>query len=180
LKKTDAELVEAYKNTRSQDAFAQIYNIHIGYVYRFIYSRVGDTTWAEDITSEVFSTLLTVLPNFEGKSSLRTFVTGIALNKIREFWREKKRQGLPLLDEDLVVAEDDDAEDSPRPEFDLDAVLAKLPEHYRKVLEARFIEGLSAADTGELLEISPGNVRVLQHRALQKASDIANELMKNE
>lgn len=46
-------------------------------------------------------------------------------------------------------------------------MIDKLPENYRTVLILRDIEELSTAETSELLELSPGTVKVRLHRARQ-------------
>ncbi len=50
----------------------------------------------------------------------------------------------------------------------LKLAVGRLPKKLRSVVELRFIEGLSAKETGEVLGLNEGNVRVLQHRALKK------------
>ena len=56
------------------------------------------------------------------------------------------------------------------------AILESLPARYRQVLELRVMEGRSIRDTADEMGTSPGNVKVLQHRALKKALAIADEL----
>ena len=46
------------------------------------------------------------------------------------------------------------------------ALLASLPAAQRRLLLLRVVAGLSAEDTGYVLDMSPGAVRVAQHRAL--------------
>lgn len=49
-------------------------------------------------------------------------------------------------------------------------LLKKLPEQYARVLELRFLQRLSVAETAERLGISHGNAKVLQYRALRRAA----------
>ena len=48
----------------------------------------------------------------------------------------------------------------------LGRLLATLPRVQQEILALRIAVGLSATETAEALGISPGNVRVTQHRAL--------------
>jgi len=48
--------------------------------------------------------------------------------------------------------------------------MRRLPDRYRRVLELRFLERLSVADTARTMGISSGNARVLQYRALRRAA----------
>ena len=53
------------------------------------------------------------------------------------------------------------------------ALLARLPAAQRRVLLLRVVGGLSAEETGYVLDMSPGAVRVAQHRALARLRALA-------
>jgi RNA polymerase sigma-70 factor (ECF subfamily) len=50
------------------------------------------------------------------------------------------------------------------------ALLDRLPERYRVVLELRFLQRLSVAETAARMGVSHGNAKILQYRALRKAA----------
>ena len=52
-------------------------------------------------------------------------------------------------------------------------LLARLPAGQRRLLLLRVVAGLSAEDTGYVLGMSPGTVRVAQHRALIRLRALA-------
>jgi DNA-directed RNA polymerase specialized sigma24 family protein len=52
------------------------------------------------------------------------------------------------------------------------AVPAKLPDNYRRILELRFLQGLSIKESAAELGISVGNAKVRQHRALRLAAQM--------
>jgi RNA polymerase sigma-70 factor (ECF subfamily) len=54
----------------------------------------------------------------------------------------------------------------------VDSILSWLPAKYALVLRLRFLDGCSLQETADALGVSPGNARVLQYRALRKASMI--------
>jgi RNA polymerase sigma-70 factor, ECF subfamily len=54
-------------------------------------------------------------------------------------------------------------------------LLARLPGRQQELLVLRVIAGLSAQETGSALGMSPGAVRVAQHRALARLRSIALE-----
>jgi RNA polymerase sigma-70 factor (ECF subfamily) len=56
------------------------------------------------------------------------------------------------------------------------AVLERLPGNYRTVLELRIMDGRSVADTADEMDTTPNNVKVMQHRALKRAAQIAEGL----
>ena len=57
----------------------------------------------------------------------------------------------------------------------VNALLGGLPVRYRRVLELRFLQRLSVAETAHAMGISSGNAKVLQYRALRKAALIGDE-----
>jgi RNA polymerase sigma factor (sigma-70 family) len=65
-----------------------------------------------------------------------------------------------------VQDSDDEAEDSWL--VQIEPTLAKLPEHYRQVLQQTFYEEKSSKEIGDGMGLSEGAVRVLRHRALNK------------
>jgi RNA polymerase sigma-70 factor (ECF subfamily) len=54
-------------------------------------------------------------------------------------------------------------------------LLARLPERYARVLELRFLQRLSVAETAEKMGVSHGNAKILQYRALRKAALIGDD-----
>ena len=58
----------------------------------------------------------------------------------------------------------------------VDALLAALPENYRHVLEFRFLKSYTLKETAAAMGITEANVKVMQHRALQKAAKLGATL----
>ncbi len=107
-----------------------------------------------------------------------SFVFGIASHKVADAMRNAARLAIPT--EDLP----DGPDERPGPEETVvayieaeraRALLARLPEHQRELLVLRVLTGLSAEETGHALGMSPGAVRVAQHRALARLREIARE-----
>jgi RNA polymerase sigma factor (sigma-70 family) len=55
-------------------------------------------------------------------------------------------------------------------------ILAALPERYRRILQLRFLDGCTVAESARELGITVANAKVLQHRAMRRAAEIAAEL----
>jgi RNA polymerase sigma-70 factor (ECF subfamily) len=181
----DETLLHEFVNRNNIDAFGLIYEKYVKDVYRIVYMRVGKKSQAEDIVSDTFETLLKILENFRADSSLKTFIIGVAINKVRQYWQKSRADGLPLNEEVLIAEEDDEidfeiAERSVAEAHELvSSVLGSLETPYGEVLKARFITGLSIRETAEKLNLSEANVRVIQHRALKKAADLIGTLNTN-
>lgn len=172
-----SKVISLIKNFMSGDkeAIGEIYESTVLFVYKYVYSRLGNKEWTEDVVSETYSTFLTIAEKYNGESKIETFIIGIANNKINQFL-SKLPQDVDY-DENIIVPEENySEEDKALDNQKLMAVLGQLSDEYKKVLENRFLNSLNIRDTAQIMNISEANVRVLQHRALKKASEIANTL----
>lgn len=176
---SDEECIQVFLSKKDKDAFGEIFNRYFDDTYRFVYSRVGNKLWTEEITSDTFYTLIEALKTFNKEAHIKTFIFGIALNKIRQFWQKKYARHEVKLFEDVILTDDlEEAEkDNEHLSKILSEVLGKLPEKYRMVLEERFINEKSIKETAVTLKLSEANVRVIQSRALKKATEIGEKLL---
>jgi len=177
----DAALVTAVQEGDAT-ALSVLYRRHVDLVFRYIRKRVPTTEVAEDVTSETFLAIITGLRTFRGFSRFRTWMFGIARRRVVEYWRrhyEVPEYAIDLVLE-LVGVPPADSEPDPEPSMqsniDCARVLAELPERDRRVLECRFLERKSVHETAQELSLSEGNVKVIQHRAIRRAADIAQRL----
>jgi len=173
-----SKLVEEYKAGKKA-VMGSIYSFTIKKVYLYIYSKVGNKNWTEDIVSETYLTLFGILSKFDGSSKLETFIIGIANNKIRQYFSKIKESHSLEDEEEFLIVEDDELEESTKNKFlkeKLNEILKKLPENYQNVLIYRFIKSNTIKDTAKILKISEANVRVIQNRAIKKAVEIANQI----
>ena len=151
-------------------------------VHRYAKGRLGRYRGAQDAADdaaqEVCIAVLSALPRYQDRGlPFEAFVYGIAARKVADVQRAAARRALPT---DQVV---DDADPSPGPEdlavraVDADRardLLATLPEHQREVLTLRVAAGWTAHETARALGMTPGAVRVAQHRALNRLRELAS------
>jgi RNA polymerase sigma-70 factor, ECF subfamily len=152
-------------------------------VVRYCRARLGQISGhyhiADDVTQEVCIAVLSALPRYRDMGRpFASFVFGIASHKVADAMRNAARLAIPT--EDLP----DGPDSRPGPEETVvayieaeraRALLARLPMHQRELLVLRVLTGLSAEETGHALGMSPGAVRVAQHRALARLRAIARE-----
>ena len=153
-------------------------------VYRYCRARlhrlVGAEQAAEDVAQEVCIAVLTALPRYrdEGKP-FEAFVYRIAANKVADVQRIGVRSAVPSDDLpdviDLSAGPEESAiqTDEARQAKEL---LDTLPEHLRELVTLRVAVGMSAEETGRALGMTPGAVRVAQHRAMHKLRQSAVRL----
>lgn len=155
--------------------FSAVYEQYVGRVYGFVFSRVSSREEAEDVTSQVFLKAFNNAGQFEGRGSLEAWLYQIARITVADHWRQRyKLPAIPLPD-NLDVAELQAPEDADRPgrEARVRRLLAALPANYRDVLQYRFLQRWSIAETAQAMGVSEANAKVLQHRALRRAAELA-------
>ena len=160
----------------SPGRFEQVYDEHVVGIYRFVYARVGNRPDAEDLTAQVFVRAVEQLDTTRQPGQIAAWLYRVAQNAIADYWRAFYR--LPVIGADHVAPgwEPVDVAERAEPAHDngsaarVDALLRGLPDRYRRVLELRFLQRMSVAETATAMGISSGNAKVLQYRALRKAA----------
>lgn len=158
---------------------------HGDYLYCFALARVGRPDVAEDLVQETLLAALQSAGRFAGRSSERTWLTGILNNKLVDRIRRSRRAGaasdLEAVDDWVESLYDrtghwrappgrwgeDPADLLARREFwdAFERCLAALPERFREVLSQRLLDDVPAADVCRTFGITPTNLWTLLHRA---------------
>ena len=172
---------------RAVEGDAQAVESLLGAVHRLVhrYCRVrlahfpGAEHAADDVAQEVCIAVLSALPRYrdEGKP-FEAFVYRIAANKVADAQRGSYRQPQPQAElPDIIDLSDGPEELAVRASDAQQArrLLDQLPEALRELMLLRVAVGLSAEETGRALGMSPGAVRVAQHRALQRLRAAAGQ-----
>src|SRR4051795_9001978 len=145
-------------------------------VVRYCRARLGRVSGqyhiADDVAQEVCIAVLSALPRYRDMGRpFASFVFGIASHKVADALRSSVRSAVPT--QDLP----DGPDEGPGPEETVvryieaqhaRRLLSRLPDTQRELLILRVVSGLSAEETGNVLGMSPGAVRVAQHRALAR------------
>lgn len=172
------------------DAFAGLVDRYHAMLIRLAGIWISGPATVEEVVQDTWVAVIEGLSRFEGRSSLKTWIVGILLNKARSRARRDARtiegdvsydpdSGAPPVDparfswigrwkstpdsweqltpERLAVASEALAV--------LERAVAGLPAGQRTVVVMRDIEGWSAAEVCNVLDISETNQRVLLHRA---------------
>ena len=188
----DAALL-ARLRTGDRSAFAALVGRHSGSLLRVAQSLVRDRAVAEEVVQETWLGAFAGMGAFEGRSSLRTWLFGILVNKARtRFVREGRTVPFSALgrgdgDPPAVDPGRFDERDGWReppaawteedPErlamgaetrAAIEAAIQELPESQRAVMTLRDVEGLETDEICNLLGITVTNQRVLLHRARAK------------
>ena len=166
--------------TESLD-MSELYERTYPAIYRFVRARMHDPHDAEDITSQTFLQALRAYDSNRSSAEVLSWLFQIARNVMGDHWRRHYRRAATVALTDVIIETTPDvkpqqARDDSRAEAALQNTLSALPDRYRRVLELRFLSGASLQETAEALQITVANAKVLQHRALRRASTIDVDL----
>lgn len=156
-------------------AFGELVERHAKSMYRLAYMLLGSNADAEDVLQETWTGVYKALKRFEGRSTVRTWLTRILTTQVA-LWRRKRRGGVMRIG---VISLDDSpgAEDDALPraeksaarasdwQADLEVALAKLSDDHREVIVLREIDGFSYDEIADSLKVPRGTVESRLHRA---------------
>jgi RNA polymerase sigma-70 factor (ECF subfamily) len=177
----DPDLADVAAARAERAAFATLYRRYLDRVYGYCFYQLGDHHDAEDATERTFMAALRGLDRFEDRgSTFRAWLFRIARNTVANAHRSRRRRRTePLPDSFERPAPNADPAGLIALADELHAVrhaIAEMPDDRRQVIVLRFVDGLSTAEVAEVLDRSPGAVRVLLHRALR---DLAARLARS-
>jgi RNA polymerase sigma-70 factor (ECF subfamily) len=175
---TNTISLEALK-VGDREAFAKLVEATSAQIFRMMLRILGDQQDAEDVLQETYIKAFRSLPEFEGRSSVTTWLYRIAVNEALMLVRKRKPQAISV---------DDDSSFDPETESDaleitdfcclpegellssesrrfLDQAVQNLPENLRVVFIMRDEEGLSIQETAQTLDLSESNVKTRLLRA---------------
>jgi RNA polymerase sigma-70 factor (ECF subfamily) len=150
-----------------EDAFLILFRRHEGPVFRFALHMSGRRETAEEVTQEVFLTLLSEQKLYaEDRGALQGYLIGVARNKVRrhlaearvfasEASIERSRSGVDLLDD---LSKEQEIEW-------LRSGILSLPPNYREVVVLCELEDMTYVQAAEQLGCAIGTVRSRLHRA---------------
>ena len=146
-------------------------------IFSFIYSKVGNRAVAEDLTSQVFLKAARWLAQDRSADSIRAWLYTTARSTIADHWREQSQHPqVPLDDLDAILfCGTDGPAEVRRTRERARRILEALPDREGEVLRLRFLRGYTAIEIGQALGLTPGNVRVIQARALRRAATLLGE-----
>jgi RNA polymerase sigma-70 factor (ECF subfamily) len=161
----DRELAAAVVRARDEAAFRALYRRHTPALYRLaLRLGGGDSPWAEELVQRTWIRAVEGLGSFAWRSSLSSWLGGIAINCGRELWREAgTRRETELVDEAVapraLAAEE---------RVDLESAIEQLPPGYREVFVLHDVEGYTHEEIAGLLGIEPGTSKSQLSRARQR------------
>ena len=206
-KPTDEQIVRALR-AGDESAFRALFERTYPMMRRVARGHVANDAVAEEIVQETWMAVVTGIERFEGRSALSTWIFSILINQAKTH-SARERRAVPFssiapsgedersVDPDRFQNDDDALPGNwatpPRPwqrperrllsleaRDRLKEALAQLPERQRVIVGLRDVEGCSAGEVCELLELSPENQRVLLHRGRSRLRAVLEEYVDGE
>ena len=201
LSPQDAKLVERLR-ARDENAFMELIRELNPSLLRVARMFVPTAAVAEDVVQETWLAVLNGIDRFEGRSSLKTWIFRILTNTAKTRG-ERERRSVPFSALDTEDGGYEPAVERSRftgtghwavlprsgPEDKLHAgetlsviehAIERLPQTQRTVITLRDVEGWTADEVRNALELSETNQRVLLHRARTKVRNALEQYLSEE
>jgi RNA polymerase sigma-70 factor, ECF subfamily len=161
-------------------AFGDLFDRYYDVVYRYVLFRTGDRTLAEDITQETFVRALRRITSvsYQGRDIGAWFIT-IARNLIFDHVKSSRYRLEQTTGEIIELSP---ATGGPEQQVldgatndELLRCVRKLNPDQQECIQLRFLQGLSVAETAEIMDRNEGAVKALQHRAVRRLAQLLPE-----
>ncbi|WP_206711511.1 sigma-70 family RNA polymerase sigma factor [Peribacillus faecalis] len=154
-------------NYSDERIFDEIVAGQTEYLLRIAYLYVKDWQAAEDIVQDVFLTYYEKFEQFEAKSSLKTYLVRMTINKCKDYlksWRYRKNV---LTNQFFQAKKDREALLEQTERLDIANAVLKLPLHLREVIIHYYYNELPVLEVAQLLSLSDNTVKTRLRRARQ-------------
>lgn len=162
-----------------QSQLEGLYNECFKKIANYAFARIGDTTEAEDIASDVFIKALDALKTYQDRGiPMRSWLFKIAHNLVVDHLARKGKQKVVPLDTATDIPEEDDPVNTAETNLEMERVnraMSNLTEEQREVVNLRFFSGLSSKEVASLMNKKDGAVRQMQFEALAKLRNALNQ-----
>jgi RNA polymerase sigma-70 factor (ECF subfamily) len=159
-------------------AFTDLVRRYQPQLLRLAEATVGSRAVAQEVTQDTWLAVVRGVDRFEGRSSFKTWLFHILLNRARTTAGKEQRAGRPAEDAGERFDASGAWADPPEPWSDraedqlvaaeladrVKQLLPRLPDAQRQVVLLRDVDGLPAPEVCQMLGLTEGNQRVLLHR----------------
>lgn len=162
----DEQLVRAAQQDRMR--FSTLYERYHGDIFRFLHRRACHLDLTADLTQQTFLKAMLALDRYEPRGlPFRAWLYRIAMNELRMYWRKRREVVIDLdmaevscLGEEMGLPEGDERLQQ------LTTALGRLKEDHARLIELRYMDGLSFAELGAVLGIGEDAAKMRTHRVL--------------
>lgn len=168
IKMSETELLQAFRNQRSEAAFAELVRRYAGLVYSAAKRRLANATLAEDITQIVFIRFAKTPPAVRNHAELAAWLHRTTINVTIDLWRSESRRR--TREQHAVVMESTASETANWEDIasKLDEALDQLNNDDRQVLLLRYFGQKTMREVGTTLGVSEDAAKMRVSRAVDR------------
>ena len=178
---SDLELIEGIK-CASEVHFNELYNRYFQRIYNFVYGRIRNHADTEEIVQETFAVVFSSIEKYSGRSSLLSWVYGIAKNTTNNSLRQTKNsaQRMREIGHESLQPTKSFASCTPEEQLAiqryLQSVVAQLDDFgdwQVEIFEMRHLQNLSIREISQRTQRSSDSVRSSLYRVKRLLMDTA-------
>jgi len=170
----ETELIAQAKRGNN-NAFMEIAGRHMDKLFDLAFSLTGNSNDAEDILQETLLGAFEGISGFEGRASIKTWLTRILMNQVARHRRFREVRSIVQIgaksEEVLRGVASPETPGDLEIRMDVMNVLQTLPLEYRTVIIMRELQGLAYAEIAEILGLPVGTVESRLFRARQQLQE---------
>ena len=177
----DAELIETIL-AGGAEGFDTLYSKYERRLYFYALKRLGNSFDAEDVTQEVFLQVLRGLNKFEGRSTLLTWMFGIAHNQVCRRFRRRGPERSPLDSAEIGEIANEGVPTDQRLDFvrvlrNCSRVIdEKVTPQQQRAFELRYIKNHSTKEIAKEMGKSTQAIKISLHRTRRTLVDHNRDL----
>jgi RNA polymerase sigma-70 factor (ECF subfamily) len=173
---TDVELLRK-AGAGDGSAFGELMGRHADRLFALAASLVGNSADAEDVVQETLAGAFRGAKKFEGRSSVKTWLTRIALTQAAKCQRDRKRRRAPSGEAMAPRQAAEGSEAAVEAKIDLTAALQRLTADHREVLVLREFEMLGYEQMAVLLGVPVGTIESRLFRARRELKALLGDYL---
>ncbi len=138
-------------------------------VFRLVYSILKEAARSEEVTQDIFLKMWQVLPDYDGRASLSTWLYAIARNTSLSALRAASRRNTSILEGCELPASNWEAGQQ---QVEINQLVERLPEAQKQVIEFFYLQERSVEEVARMLDLPEGTVKSHLHRARRALADM--------
>lgn len=158
-------------------AYAEVYDLYVDALFRYILFRVPSEEVAQDLASDLFLRVWERLTNGLPVTNLRAYLYQVARNLVADYYRQD--QPLQLFEGAAQSASQRLADHhqlaSQVSLVEIERSLRRLKPEWQEVILLAYVEGFSTKEVADIIGKSHGATRTILHRALQELKHLLNQ-----
>jgi RNA polymerase sigma-70 factor, ECF subfamily len=166
---TDEDVQTLLDERRWNAAFELLLDLYQQRVFRLVYSILNEAAKAEEVTQDIFLKMWQILPDYDKRASVATWLYTIARNRALSALRaESRRKTLPIEDYDPPAT----ISETRLRQLEIEQLLRRLPELQQRVITLFYLQDCSVEEVARMLGLPEGTVKSHLHRARRALGEL--------